>query len=239
MVSVFRSLFKGKFPEHTELEGALENLRGHGLKIIDRDTKGFSGSFDHFAESQASSVRPGLSQISEHGKEQVSSMKTLFTAASGLPLEIGSLKDMNLDMQKRLNEVHSAQNQAQKSKTEYEKANSALEMARARSNPGEIAKWEAKSDSAKFKAEQDERLAEEKQAGFEKYQQNYRFDFVHNLAASLSTAVDAKLKELSELSAIADKIISSAATIDDYEDGSIARHKKRLEDLEAELAQAQ
>lgn len=237
MVSVFRSIFKGKFPEHSELESALENLRGYGLKIIDNDTKAFSPCFDHFAASQSASVKPGLIQVGERGNEQVAAMKQLFTAASALPTEMTSLKQMNLEMQKRLSGVQSAEGQAQKAQVEYDKANAAFEKARARSNTVEMAKWEQKSDAAKFKVEQDQRAVEDAKAGFEKFHETYRVDFVRNLGSALQNAVDAKLKELSELSRIAQGIIDAAATITETEEGGVERHRKRLEAIEAELAQ--
>lgn len=234
MTSLFRSLFKGKFPEYGEFETALEDLRGHGLMIVDNVGKAFAPEFDEFAAKQAEPVKPGITQISSHGKRQVKVLQHLFTAMAGLPQEMASLRDLNSEKEKELSELHAAQNQSKKSIVELQKADEALQRARQKGIAAEITRCEQKSDACRYKSEQDSRAVEALQQKFEGYLNNYRGRFVDTMADKLSNAVDEKMKELRELSSIAQAIMDAAATISEYEDRSVPVMKQQLEQLNSE-----
>ena len=231
MVSLLRSLFKGKFPQYSDFETALEDLRGHGLIICDSVGKAFTPSFDDFCEKQASSVKPGMTQIGAHGKRQVKALQHLFTAMSTLPAEMAALRDMNTEMERELSGLHAAQDQAKKSKTEQQKAEEALERAKNRGAAPEIAKCEQKLDAWKSKSEQDAAAVEELQQKFQGYQSDYRKRFTDSVAIKLTAAIDHKLKELQELSAVADDMIDAATKISEYTDASVPRLQKKLDEL--------
>ena len=114
--ATFKNMIKGKFPEYSEFESSFQTLQGEGLEIIDQDIKGFSDSFDRFANSQAQSVKGGISQIAANGKRQTKSMRHLFTTISALPSDMEALKNMNADMKAKLDNLHNLQEIATKCK---------------------------------------------------------------------------------------------------------------------------
>ena len=232
MVSLLRSLFKGKFPEYSEFETALENLRGHGLAICDSVGKAFTPSFDNFCDRQAASVKPGMTKIGAQGKLQVKALQHLFTAMAELPSQMSILRDMNIGMQKELSELHAAQDQANKSKSEEQKAVEAVQRATYRGSEQEKAKCEQRLNTLKEKRKQDEEAVEQLQQKFQGYQSEYRQNFTNHMAKNLTTAIDCKLKELEELSAIAQEIVDAATKISEYTDASVPRLQQKLDELE-------
>lgn len=232
--ATLKNIIKGKFPEYSDFESAFQTLQGEGLEIIDQDIKGFSEVFDRFANSQAQSVKEGVIQIGANGKRQTKSMRHLFTTIAALPSDMEALKNMQADMKAKLDNVHDLQDAAKKSRVAAQKADEALSKAREKGNPLEISKAERKADEAHTKSENDDQAANDAQAEFTAFQVGYKVDFVDKTAELLSSAVDAKLKELDELAIIAQQMIDAAALISDYEDGCIPRLRQKLEVMKQE-----
>jgi hypothetical protein len=236
-MAFFRKLFTTatvqRFPQFSEFTDAIDALITSGVAIIENDMAGFGDPLKRFCNSQAPDVKKQLEAVHDAGNRQARAMRHFFRDAKGMRegLEPVRLKNDELVTQKAA--LQASHDQSKASRAAVAKADDALSRADRKGNQVEVRSCLAKLEAARQKAEEDERAAEAKQAEFDQFQARYPNEFINIFATKVMPAVDAKLVELAELEEIGELILDASARFDSYEDSSLERMKKRLEELDA------
>jgi hypothetical protein len=235
-MAFFRKLFTtvlNRFPEFTDFLDAIQAIQSSGLGIIENSMAAFGEEFKRFANSQFPDAKANLEMIQENGNRQARAMRHLFLGTKTLKDDLEPIRRKNQEFLGRQAELKSAKDLVKSSRAAVGKAEEGLQRAERKGNQVDVRQAKAKVEQAIQKAGADEKAAEEAQASFDVYKQEYPIDFVDQLAILLEPAIDAKLEELNEVALAAQGIIEAAGKFTDYEDASIGRMRKRLDELDA------
>jgi hypothetical protein len=235
-MAFFRKLFTtvlNRFPEFADFTAAIDAIQAAGVGIIENDMAAFGDEFKRFANSQFPDVKANLDVIRENGNRQTRAMRHLFLGTKALKEDLEPVRAKNQEFLNRQAELQRVRDVAKASRAAVAKADEGLQRAERKGNQVDIRQANLRVDQATQKADADEKAADDAQILFDAYKREYPLDFIDQFATLLEPAIDAKLEELGEVALAAQGIIEAAGKFTDYEDASIARMRKRLEELDA------
>jgi hypothetical protein len=222
----FFSKFR-RFPEFHAVIASLAALSKAETSIIEGHTRAFGEEFRRYATSQKGSFVESLNALCKAGTEQVKIEKDTWSGLQNLPQDLQPLLKQEEEIAQwrqlyvNLNEV------AVKSRAAADKA----EIAFQKSSGAGRANAETALSRAKRKAEADESSAQDQKTALEKKEVPFQETFLESFVKPFVAAVELRYKAAENLLALAGEYETAAEGIEVFEDPTIERFEKRLEDL--------
>ena len=218
---------KAGFPEFNSMMKEVEKILSLEQTMIEYQQKGFSVEPQEIAE--------GLLKILKAGEDQIKIMQTHKQTMGNFPSDLKSLSTLKAQLDKKFADLKSKQDAARKAKAAAQKAEENLNKIRAKGKPDEIEKAESALSAANEKAINDQKAAEDEQADFETYFDDYKSKIVENFTTILSAMVGARDKTIRSLVEIAEQVSQSILEVKQPHDTVIDNLQKRLSDLDDEV----